>query len=171
MKFSSTIEQKKELLVSSVWVFFITSLLHFAWKFTNLYALSFISAVNESIWEHTKIVFFAVLIYDLIIYVRRYLNNKNFIAGLTPSLASVIITVPLFYYSYTGILKVNLLPLDLLIVFLSAFISQYILLKFIKCHKDFSAYNVLSALTVLAMVFMFVMFTWYPPKLPLFEDL
>ena len=160
---------KKSLLIASVWIFFITSLLHFTYSFTGFYPLSFISAVNESVWEHAKIVFFATLFYNIFIYIRSYRKNCNFIAGLGPSLASILITVPFLFYGYSGILGFNLLAVDLIIVLISALIAQYILIKITSSKKDLCTYKNLSLLLILAMVMMLFLFTWYPPNLPPFQ--
>lgn len=159
-----------QLLLKSSWIFFLTSVLHFLYSVTGFYPFSFISSVNESVWEHTKIVFFAALIFSIILYFKDYRGNNNYIAGLAPALFSIIITVPMLFYGYTGILGTHLLVIDLLIAFISASISQYILQKFVRCPRDLSGYQLISILLVVAMIIAFFVFTWYPPKLPLFRE-
>lgn len=161
-------KQEESLSLSSIWIFLLASLLHFGYSFTHFYPLSFISAVNESVWEHIKIIFFAALFCNLFLYIRKFKGNSGFISGLAPSLASILLTVPFLFYGYSGILGFNLLVIDLLITFISAYIPQSILRRFICSTKSYDSYKVLSILLVVAMIFMFFLFTWYPPSLPLF---
>lgn len=161
-------KQKEALLLSSVWIFFLASLLHFGYSFTGFFPLSFISAVNESVWEHTKIVFFAALFYDIFLYFRHFKGSPNFIVGLTPSLASILVTIPFLFYGYSGILGFNLLAIDLFIAFLAGYIAQYILMRFSCSSKSLDSYRTFSLFLVAAMIILFFLFTWYPPNLPLF---
>ncbi len=162
--------QEEALRLSSVWIFFIASLLHFGYSSTGFFPLSFISSVNESVWEHTKIVFFAALFYDIFLYFRYFKSNHNFVAGLAPSLASIIVTIPFLFYGYSGILGFNVLAIDLLITFLAGWIAQNILMRYSCSPKNYKEYKIFSLLFVAAMVILFVVFTWYPPNLPLFTS-
>ena len=161
--------QRNQLLMDTTWIFFLTSILHFLYGFTKFRPISYISAVNESVWEHTKITFFAALFYDLILYFKDYRGNNNFVAGLAPALFSIILSVPLLFYGYSGAIGFSFLAMDLFIAFLSALISQYILKRFTESSMDLSGWKRLSLLLVLAMIILFFIFTWYPPHLPLFR--
>lgn len=162
--------QRKELLLDTTWIFFLSSLFHYLYELTVFRPVSYFSAVNESTWEHIKIIFFAALFYDLFLYVIKYRGNLNFFTGLAAALFSIILTVPSFFYGYSSSLGLNLLPMDLLIAFLAAYISQYILMKLMEWPKDLSSWRTLSILFIIAMVVAFFLFTWYPPKLPLFKN-
>lgn len=164
------VDKPNNLILSALWIFLLTSILHFAYSFTRFFPLSFISSVNESVWEHTKITFFAALFYDIFLYFRYFKGCNNFIFSLFPSLASIIITIPFLFYGYTGILGFNILIIDLAIAYVAALISQYILIHFCKSKKDYSSLKTFSIIMVIAMVIMFFLFTWYPPKLPLFIE-
>lgn len=157
-----------KLLIESLWIFFIASLLHFCHSVTGWYPLSFVCAVNESVWEHIKIIFFAALFYNIFYYFRLYKGNSCFIAGLSPSLFSILLSVPILFYGYTGLLGYDALIPDLLTAYLAAFICQLILDRFISKGKDCGRYRALSILFILLMISAFFVFTWYPPRLPLF---
>lgn len=88
-------------------------LFHFLYVWTQNGFIALFSAVNESIWEHVKIVFFPYLIAAGIEYLvlkpslRRYLTAK----------AAGLIFIPLamisFYYTYSGILGFRLTAVDI----------------------------------------------------------
>ena len=161
-------QKPSQLLLNSTWIFFLSSILHFLYSFTGFFPFSYISAVNESVWEHVKIIFFSVLIFDLFLYFKCYKGSNNFFAGLTLALFSIIISVPFMFYGYTGIIGRNFFVIDLLIAYIAGLISQYILNRVIKYPKDLSRFTIASILLIVAMTLMFFIFTWYPPDLPLF---
>lgn len=158
------------LKLSGIWIFLVSSLLHFGYSFTHFYPLSFICAVNESVWEHVKIIFFAALFVNLFLYFRYFNGNDSFVAGLAPALLSITLTVPFLFYGYTGIIGFHLLILDLIITFASSYIAQMILLYFACGKKDYTTYKGISILIIIIMILLFFVFTWYPPSLPLFME-
>ncbi|MCX7774236.1 MAG: DUF6512 family protein [Clostridia bacterium] len=162
-------KQRGAIMLSTVWIFLLASLLHFGYSLTGFYPLSFICAVNESTWEHIKIIFFGALFTDVFLYFKYFKGNANFIAGLAPSLASIMVSVPMMFYGYMGVIGRDVFILDLIIAYLAGFFAQRILLRFTCGGKDFSSWKTASALAVVIMIFMFFLFTWYPPNLPLFQ--
>jgi len=161
-------KSKSDLLTESLWIFVAASLLHFGYEFTRFYPLSFICAVNESIWEHTKIVFFGALFYNLVQCLLKGKIPPCFITGLAPALFSIIIMVPFLYYGYTGILGFNVFLLDLAIAWVSGLVCQ-IILNWVSGIEGCSRYQTLSLLFLILLILVFFIFTWYPPRgLPLF---
>ena len=156
------------LIYESLWIFFIASLLHFGYSATGFFPLSFISNVNESVWEHTKIVFFAALLFNIYLYFRLHKGNSCFIAGLAPSTFSILLSIPLMFYGYTGLLGFDAFIPDLLIAYLSALLCQAILNHFALDGRDCRKYQTLSLLFIVLLIFTFFLFTWYPLKLPMF---
>ena len=63
---------------SFIWVVLAGSALHFSFELSEFWTpLAFISAVNESVWEHLKMYFWPGLIYALVqyTYTRDIANN------------------------------------------------------------------------------------------------
>lgn len=161
---------KSDLLTESLWIFFAASLLHFGYSFTRFYPLSFICAVSESIWEHSKIVFFGALFYNVIQRLIEGRISRLWITSLTPALLSIILAVPILFYGYTGMLGFHVFFLDLAIAWVSGLICQIILHRLESKIVDCSKYMPLSLMFLILMILVFFLFTWYPPKgLPLFE--
>gem|GEM_PF-613381 len=142
------------MLTDSLWIFVAASLLHFGYSLTRFYPLSFICAVNESIWEHTKIVFFGALFYNLIQYLLKGKSSPCLIAGLAPALFSILVTVPFLYYGYTGMLGFYVFLLDLTIAWVSGLICQIILYR-VSGIEGCSGYQTLSLLFVILLVLVF----------------
>jgi hypothetical protein len=152
-------------------IFFIIvlgSLLHFAFELSGYWkGMGLIAAVNESVWEHLKLGFWPAVIYALIEY--PYLRENNFIIAK----AIGILLIPLFiaglFYFYTAIVGYNIVALDILIFFIAVIMGQvasYSLLKYELLEK----WNLAGLAVVVLLAVLFMIFTVYPPHVPLFQD-
>ncbi|MBE7057531.1 MAG: hypothetical protein E7387_00305 [Ruminococcaceae bacterium] len=165
---------KKDLTLWQIIGFGFTSLggtlLHFLYEFTNesFWSAPF-SAVNESTWEHMKLLFFPLFIYALI-QSRYFKEYKNFwcikLAGITTGL----VIIPALFYTYNGAFGKSPDWLNITIFFIGAFIAFLLetwLFKnnIIKCRKPLPAFILLVLICIL-----FVFFTFTTPKLPIFRD-
>lgn len=145
--------------------------MHFAFEISNknLIVAAF-SAVNESVWEHLKIMVLPTCIYFLIVY--NLFNNdkkKNFWIALFFNIATQMLLVPLVFYSYIAIVGSSILAVDILLFFIAILISNIVSYKIINSdikYKYESIYRVL----VVFVILLFVIFTYVTPKLKLFRD-
>ena len=95
----------KKIIKLELFSLFLTAilgtLLHFTfeWSNNNLFIGSF-SAVNESLWEHLKLIFFPTLI---TIIIGAYYNKDNYskyIISKTRGLFYSLIFIVIFFYTY-----------------------------------------------------------------------
>lgn len=135
----------------------------YEWSGKNFFVGLF-TPVNESVWEHIKLLFFPFLICMIIEYFMYGHEKRGFIFSSTSGLLAGLIFIPAAFYTYTGIVGKEYFIVDILIFFLSVIIS-FRLGRFKEGNftKDFSAFIILLCLTVL-----FAGFTVYPPDSPLF---
>ena len=149
----------------------VGTLLHFLYDWSGKsIILAPISAVNESTWEHMKIMFFPMLIYALIqanFFAKDYQNYWTI--KCIGTLAGTLL-VPFLFYLLNQILGKTPDWLNVLIFFVSlgiAFLLEGLLFK----HDFATTFNQSLAIWVLGMsALAFVFFTFYPPKLPIFLD-
>ena len=91
-------------IISVIFVWIVGTLLHFThdW-FPNSTIFTIISAVNESTWEHLKLVFFPMLFMTVIGY---FYNKdvKNFLYAKLVSILTAMSFIVVFFYTYTGII-------------------------------------------------------------------
>ncbi len=144
------------------------TLLHFAYEWSgNNRIVGLFSAVNESTWEHMKLVFFPMLIYGI------YMNLK--LQDTYPCVTSALVfgillgtmLIPIIFYTYSGILGQNLPILNI-----GTFIVS-VILAFAAIHQltpsclleDFR--EIMEILVVFFAV-CFLLFTYNPPELGLF---
>ncbi len=90
---------------------------------------------------------------------------------ITSALALGILTgtfsIPILFYSYTGILGFNGAPVDILIFFISVILGSGIVHYLaLSCEKKDQGF------LLVALIFLYLLFpfTWFPPELALFAS-
>ena len=81
------------------------TLSHFLYDWTgNNTIIGLFTPVNESIWEHMKLLFFPMLAYSLLMIIICRRNYPCIIAASCLGILTGTFLIPLLYYSYTFIL-------------------------------------------------------------------
>jgi hypothetical protein len=97
-------------LIGMVFIILLGSMLHFTFEWSgNQPIVGVFSAVNESVWEHLKIAFWPSLLFLIIEYRYLYKKSNNFFVAKTLGIYSMMIIIPLIFYSYTTFLEENLI--------------------------------------------------------------
>ena len=149
----------------------VGTLLHFLYDICGKsIILAPFSAVNESTWEHMKILFIPMLIFA-------FIENK-FIGNRYPDLFSAkllgillgLILIPVLFYSYTGIIGKSIDFINISIFFLVAAIVYYVETILIKNRMTLGI-NPKIALIIIFLIFLtFAITTFIQPDIPLFVD-
>ncbi len=149
----------------------VGSLLHFVyqWSGKKLFA-GLVSPVNESTWEHLKLLFFPSLLFGAGEYLAVGKEIPHFLPAKAVSILAGMGIIVVCFYTYTGILGTNWLAADILTFFLGVVCSSYFFLHFIH-YPLFSKKASLGAVMLLAVVCAcFFVFTFSPPRIGLFRD-
>ena len=157
-------------LVGMVFIIILGSALHFTfeWSGGNPVVGTF-SAVNESVWEHLKLSYWPALIYAIIEY--RYLKKASgsfFLAKAVGIYLMPLVIVTSFYF-YRTFTEENLL-LDILIFVVAVVIGQLASYKLLIWKETPKIYTKISIIALILLAVLFVLFTFYPPQLPIFQD-
>lgn len=147
------------------------TLLHFLFDWTDgAMAAALISAVNESIWEHTKLLFYPMVIYALLEYKAWGREVAAFWCIKLRGILFGLLLIPMLYYTYTGILGVSVSWFNIAIFFLAAAAAYYaetkLFEKQISCRTR--VWIPVTVICLLALVYSIL--TFYPPMYPLFRD-
>ena len=162
--------KKKLKIWGAIFAFALCFPLHFIYeKFPN-FITSIFAPVNESIWEHMKIIFGSIIlsgvIQKIIILLKKEpINNicfSNFIAALTAIPIYLIMYLPLFY-----IIGENMF-LAISIMLITIVISQIISYKII-IKKDLKLENI-TILLVIIVYITFTLLTYFPIQSDIFID-
>ena len=160
---------KKFQIFSTIFIFILGTLLHFvySWSGENKVVALF-SSVNESTWEHLKLLFFPMLITIIIGYFYIGKDISNVLCAKTTGIVVAILFTIVFFYTYTGVLGKNIAIIDIGLFFASTIIGEYVaykmMLTLFKCN------NKISMLILVIIFISFCIFTFYAPQIGLFKD-
>ncbi len=136
--------------------------------------MAFLAAVNESVWEHLKMYFWPGLFFALVQYTYTRDIANNYWLGKAVALAISPLIIAVGYYGYFAYLtatsgKVSLASM-LLLMFIGIGIGQYISYKILTMPPLAMQLKSAIATSYAVLVFMFGSFTYFPPKVFLFEN-
>lgn len=168
-------EKKKILrfqIFSVIFTWILGTILHFLyeWSGDNKIIASF-SAVNESTWEHLKLVFFPMLITTIVGFLVIGKDNKKFWCAKTIGIILAMSFIIVFFYTYTGIIGTNFAILDIGSFFVAVILGEYFAYKImtndeykLKCNKR------IAVIGLICILLCFIIFTYLPPHIGLFKD-
>jgi hypothetical protein len=154
-----------------IFIVVLGSLLHFAFEWSgNWPPLGAIAAVNESVWEHLKLGFWPALLYAALEYGRFGKSANNFPFAKTAGIYLIPVTIVVLYYAYTAILGHGLLVVDIAIFVVAVIIGQLVSYKLLMASALPARVNRFAPVALVILAILFVLFTFYPPQIPLFRD-
>lgn len=166
---------KKSLTFWQIGGFLFTSaagsLLHFLYEWTNQSILvAPFSAVNESTWEHMKLLFFPMFVFSLL--ENRFVSERynNFRCAKLFGTAVGLFLIPVLYYTYTGALGVTADWFNIAIFFISAAAAYFTETVILKRVVSLSKSSFLCFVVLCLIALAFIIFTFVQPKIPLFQD-
>ena len=148
----------------------VGTLLHFLYDWTGSDFVALFSAVNESIWEHMKILFFPMFIFAII--ESRYFakDYNNFWCAKLIGILVGLTVIPTMYYTYTGALGISADWFNIVIFFIAASVAFIIETRLMKGDKGFCMSQMAAIVILCIIAVLFMIFTFAPPKIPLFQD-
>ena len=160
---------RKYQIFSVIFIYILGTLFHFTYDWSNQNSIvGLFSSINESTWEHLKLIFFPTVL--TIIIGHFYFNKKdtNFICSKTLGLLiSMAITVS-FFYIYTGILGKNIAFIDIISFFIAVIIGEFI--SYLLIVNKFKCKNWIAIVVLVILTLLFFIFTFKTPKIGLFKD-
>lgn len=146
-------------------------LLHFLFDWTNQNIIvSLFSAVNESIWEHMKLLFFPMFVFALI--ESRFIgkNYKSFWCVKLIGIVLGIALIPILYYFINGAFGPTPDWVNIAIFFVTAAISYLVETILLKQNCIICSSPGTPLLILFLIAFLFATLTFIPPHIPLFRD-
>lgn len=145
------------------------TLLHFLLGWTDTPFVASISAVNESTWEHMKILFFPMLFFACIQSVFFAYEHEGFWWIKLIGISVGVLGIPILFYTYNGAFGKTPDWLNIVFFFVSAGIAY--LVEGFLFRKGFSlSLQWIAIVILIALGALFILFTFLPPALPLFQD-
>ncbi len=171
---SSSLSEKRAILwyeiAGIILIITLGSMLHFTFEWSgNQPIVGVFSAINESVWEHLKIAFWPTLMY--VIFEYGYLNKRtnNFFSAKTIGIYAIMLIIPTIFYSYTSITDENLI-IDILSFIFAIIVGQLISYRLLTSKKLSRNLEQVSFIALVILTLAFIVFTFYPPHIQLFQD-
>ena len=162
---------------SSLWLlagFALTTLggtlLHFLYDWTggSILVAPF-SGVNESTWEHMKLLFWPLFLFALIQRLF-FKEQKNYWCVKLAAILLGIVLIPVLFYTYNGVFGKSPDWINIAIFYITAllvFLFEWRVFKkdWLQCKHPS-----LALVAICLIGTLFVVFTFAPPQIPLFQD-
>ena len=163
---------KKLKILGVIMAFLLCFPLHFLYDKIPSFITSIISPVNESIWEHMKILFTSTLLYGIIDYLllKKYnIKHNNFPFQLYfTSLIGIPIYLVIYLPLYNLLGESPFISISLLlIVYIITQIVSYNILK----EKELKILNIITIPVILLSYLGFIYLTYNPPHTYIFYDI
>ncbi len=159
---------KRYTVIGAIFVIITGILSHFIYEWSgNNFILGFFFPVSESTWEHMKLCFFPMLIYTFFMSKKIRDDYPCVTSSLLFGILLGTFLIPVIFYTYSGILGQNFMPLDIATFIFSvliAFIAVYRLS--LSCKMESCTTWLTTTVFVLAVCFF--IFTYLPPDIGLF---
>ena len=160
----------KWLFIGFVFTVAFGTLLHFIYEWSDKMALvAPFSNVNESTWEHMKLLFFPTFIFAIIqsfFFKDRkdywYIKLKGTLLGL--------ILIPVLYYLFNGIIGKSPDWINIIIFIISVAAVYIYESKLFKENKQMYMTNRNAIIAFCLVAIMFGIFTFYTPEMGIFLD-
>lgn len=146
------------------------TILHFLYDWTDeSVLLAPFSGVNESTWEHMKLLFFPLFIFALV-QSRFFREYTNFWCVKLIGITAGLIAIPVLFYTYNGVFGKSPDWFNITIFFLATALAFFVEWRLLKQNTLHCKAPRLAFLVICGIGVLFVLFTFLPPKIPLFAD-
>ena len=165
---------KRSIGISQLLGFGVTALggtlLHFLydWLGESVFVAPF-SSVNESTWEHMKLLFWPMFIFAV---VQSFLfkDRKDFWCVKLRGTLLGLILIPVLFYTYNGVIGKSPDWINIAIFFISAAVAYIYETRLFNNGKLSSQSSKRSFIWLCVIAVLFVVFTFRAPELGIFKD-
>lgn len=161
---------KRHTVLGIIFVLFAGTLAHFLYDLSdNNHMIGLFTPVNESVWEHMKLLFFPMLLYSFFMISQLKDDYHCIASSLCFGILAGTLLIPVLYYAYTALLGRNFFILDIgtfIVSVLFAFRTSYRLTLSCKAKP----YAVILCILTGILFICFIRFTYHPPALTIFAE-
>ncbi len=157
-------------IIGTIFIIVIGCLSHFLYDiFNHNKIVGYFAAVNESTWEHLKLVIFPTYLW-LIVEYHFYFNNPNLFFARFISLVVMLLIIPLIFYTYTYFTKKSILFVDISSFIISIIVGQFVFSKLLNLNISNLLTIHIGIIGLILIFFAYIMNTYVPQKNFLHKD-
>lgn len=167
----TALNQLKSYTITGIlFVLILGTLSHFFYEWSNHnFIVGFFMPVSESIWEHMKLIFFPMLLYSIVMIPKLNHTFPCVCSAYFSGLLTGTLLIPVIFYTYTGILGYNLLILDIA-TFVLCVLTAFYTARHLTLTCRMQRHTVLLSSVVFLTAICFIVFSYCPPGLALFQS-
>ena len=165
---------KKSFRIWQLFGFALTSLggtlLHFLYEWTGGSVLvAPFSGVNESTWEHMKLLFFPMLFFGLVesFFFR---ERADFWWGKLYGTLFGLMLIPVLFYTYNGVIGKSPDWINISIFFISAALAYIFEVWLVEGDRLPTGSKRIPEITLAVIALLFVIFSFATPRINIFRD-
>ena len=146
------------------------TLLHFLYDlFGEAVWIAPFSGVNESTWEHMKLLFWPMLLYAVIESFFFKDEERFWCIKLRGTLCGLIL-IPVLFYTYNGVIGKSADWINIAIFFISAAVAFIYESTLFKKDSDRPCHTKAAIFVLCTIAFLFILFTFRTPEIGIFKD-
>ena len=157
-------------IYGTIFIIVLGSFFHFLYDLTNHNKIvGYFTSVNESTWEHIKLVILPSFLW-LITEYHFYFDNNNLFFAKFIGLLVMMITIPVLYYLSKYFIKKELIVVSISIFVIAVILGQ-ILFRLLLFNVDGSLYlKHIGIIGLIIILLVYITNTYTPLKNFLFKD-
>lgn len=158
-------------IIGAVIVCILAPIFHFLFEWSGgSPVVGIFATVNESVWEHTKIIYFPFLFYAIAEYFILRPDFRRFFTAKAISMGLILLLMITFFYTYSGMFGVESLVVDIIFTFVLTIIAFIVSYRNYIVNHGCEQYFLFALILFFAVLAMELLFTAFPPHIPLFRD-
>ena len=127
------------------------------------------SGVNESTWEHMKLLFWPMLLYA-IVEIFFFRDRTDFWCVKLKGILLGLVLIPVLFYTYNGVIGRSPDWINIVIFFISAATAYLYEARAYKSETTACKRPRLAIALLCVIALSFVIFTFNPPEIAIFKD-
>ena len=146
-------------------------LLHFLYDWSGQFPLiAPFSGVNESTWEHMKLLFFSMFFFTLLQKRLCQDERQDFWCIKLFSIGLGLALIPLIFYTFNGVFGPSPDWYNITIFYQASAVAFLLENQLFKNPPLSCKLNGCAKFILWGLAAAFIIFTWFPPRIPLFQD-
>ena len=165
---------KRNKLAWQLWGFAFTglggTLLHFLYEWLGKVKwIAPFSGVNESTWEHMKLLFWPMFLFAML--QSHYFRERNdYWCVKVKGILLGLVLIPILFYTYNGVIGKSPDWINIAIFFVSAAVAYFYEVLLFKREVKRGAFRTIPITLLCIIALSFVIFTFKTPEIGIFKD-
>lgn len=145
------------------------TLLHFLYDWTNSAFVALFSGVNESTWEHMKLLFVPMFLFA-VVQSFFFREREDFWCIKLKGILLGLALIPVLFYTYNGVFGHSPDWINIAIFFISAAVAYIYETRQFKREAKICRSPKAAFITLCVIALLFVIFTFATPEIGIFKD-